>query len=80
MPRLRQLLPGLIGCCLALPAAGSARDVVDLDPRAFVPGESSPPPQAAPASGVVCALPFSSDRDRVYWDVPLRHLAPAAAL
>lgn len=80
MPRLRQLLPGLIGCCLALPAAGSARDVVDLDPRAFVPGESSPPPQAAPAGGVVCALPFSSDRDRVYWDVPLRHLAPAAAL
>lgn len=55
MRRLRKLIPGLIGCCLALPAAGSARDVVDLDPRAFVPGESSPPPQAAPAGGVVCA-------------------------
>ena len=79
MRRLRKLLPGLIACGLGWPAAGVARDVVDLDPRAFVSGESSPPPQAAPNGGIAFALPFSGALDRAYWDVPLRHLPPAAA-
>jgi hypothetical protein len=80
MRRLWKLLPSLIVCGLALPTAGVARDVVDLAPRRFAAGESSPPPQTAPDGGIAFALPFSADRDRVFWDVPLRHLPPAAAL
>ena len=80
MRRLRKLIPGLIVGCLALPAAEAARGIVDLDPRAFVAGEASPPPLAAPDGGIAFALPFSAARDRVYWDVPLRALPPTAAL
>ncbi|NCA82216.1 MAG: hypothetical protein EOM72_05665 [Opitutae bacterium] len=79
MFRFRPFIPGLIACGLALPAAGAARDIVDVAPRAFVPGESSSPPQAAPDGGVAFEAPFSADLDRAYWDAPLRPLPPAAA-
>ena len=79
MRRLRSIAPGLAGGLLCA-AAAVAGDLVDLSPGAWVPGQATPPAQAAPGGGVLLPLPFDAPDapDRVFWDIPLRRPDPDA--
>ena len=69
------LLFGLVLPCLT----AAARDIVELKPAAFQPGDNSPAAATTPDGGIMLPLPFQPGIERFFWDVSIPPLQNAGA-